>query len=118
MSFEAALDQVGPPVWMRDELVEIGMVESDEGGRFEVVPAADSSEGYRDMEDFVETVSDARLRDRLWSALSGQRPFRRFKDALEATQVERDRWFAFSAARTRDRIIQWLREEGIEPILK
>lgn len=118
MSFEDALEQASPADWMVDELIAAHQAEIDESGRYIQVPSADSSESYRDMEDFVETVRGARARDALWNALQGQSPFRRFRDALSLYPADRGRWFAFQAARVRQRVLEWLEEEGIEPTLE
>jgi len=69
------------------------------------------------MEDFIGTVGDDRLRQRLDDAISGQRPFRRFKDVLRDAPAERDRWFAFQEERVLERALDWLASEGIEPVL-
>ena len=50
---------------------------------------------YGWMEEFTETVGDARLRDRLEVALDGRGAFRRFKNVLLDFPAERERWFAF-----------------------
>ena len=43
---------------------------------------ADSRDGWRDMAEFVTTVTDATLAGRLERALHGRRAFRRFRDEL------------------------------------
>ena len=43
---------------------------------------ADSHDGWRDMAEFVSTVTDATLAGRLERALHGRRAFRRFRDEL------------------------------------
>ncbi len=91
-------------------------IEADTEGRYLEVPVQDSREGYRDMEDFIETVGDSRLHDLLWVAIDGRGAFRRFKDVLLRYPQERERWFAFSAERNRLRVREWLEENEIEPI--
>jgi hypothetical protein len=68
------------------------------------------------MERFIATVDDERLQERLRAAVDGQRPFRRFKDELYEHPDERQRWFEFRDARLRRRVLDWLDEEGIDPI--
>jgi hypothetical protein len=75
----------------------------------------DSRAAYRDMEDFAETVEDERLQERLWRALSGSRPFRRFKDAVAAEGAVEKRWFRFRDERQTARAVAWLAEEGLAP---
>ena len=115
-AFAAALEQRSPPSWMRALLEEADAVEGGLGTRFIRVPAADSREGYGDMEAFIETVASPRLQERLWAAIRGRGAFRRFKDALAGHPDERERWFAFKHDRLRERVQAWLADEGIEPI--
>jgi hypothetical protein len=60
-------------------LPEADRVDRSYGSRYVAAPQADSHEGYRDMEDFISTVKDERLLDRLWQAIQGRGAFRRFK---------------------------------------
>jgi predicted nucleotidyltransferase len=78
--------------------------------RIEPTPSA---EGYRDMEEFIERVSDPRARDLLWRAIGGRGAFRRFKDTLFEFPELRARWFAFHDARTERRAIWWLADHGV-----
>jgi hypothetical protein len=68
------------------------------------------------MEAFTDTVSDRRVADSLADALRGGRPFRRFKDAIARHPAEEERWYTFEAERQHERLVDWLRSEGIEPI--
>jgi hypothetical protein len=43
--------------------------------------------------------------------VDGQEPV---KDVLAGYPAERERWFAFKAARVRQRVLAWLADEGIE----
>ncbi len=70
---------------------------------------------YGWMAEFTETVGDARLRDRLEVALDGRGAFRRFKNVLLDSPVERERWFAFRDELLRAAAREWLAEQGIEP---
>jgi hypothetical protein len=99
-------------------LLEAAQVEAGYGARYIAVPQADSSEGYRDMEAFIIAVRDERLQDRLWRAISGRGAFRYFKDVLDDYPRERERWFEFEESRLRQRVLDWLESEGIEPIIE
>ncbi len=96
-------------------LREAAAVEHGLGTRFLRLPDSDSRENHREMAAFIETISDPRLADRLWAAIRGRGVFRRFKAVLADYPAEVERWFAFKAARTRERVVAWLAEEGIEP---
>jgi hypothetical protein len=112
-AFADALQQRDLPEWMRAMIHEAHAVEQGYGERYIAVPTADSRESYRDMEDFIATVGNQRLRSQFAYAIQGRGAFRRFKDTLLAHPNERERWFAFSQARVRERVLAWLAEEGI-----
>ena len=84
--------------------------------RYEPLPKADSHEGYRDMEDFISTVHDDRLRELLEVAINGKGAFSRFKDVLTRFPGERERWVRFKDNRLKDRDLEWLEGIGVEPI--
>jgi hypothetical protein len=83
--------------------------------RYLEFPPIESRLAYRDMEEFVETVTDARFQQRLWRALDGPRPFRRFKDAIADEPAVEERWFRVRDERQVAHAISWLAEEGIAP---
>lgn len=83
--------------------------------KYVALPIVNSHKGYRDMEAFIETVKDFRLRNRLENVLNQRRPFRGFKDVLLGL-AEEGRWFKFQAARNRERALQWLEENNFEAV--
>ena len=104
--------------WEKDAMIEADQVEKGYGSRYIGVPEADPHEGYRDMEDFIATVKDERLQDRLWRAIQGRGAFRRFKDELAEHFHEEQRWFEHKDARLRRRVLDWLESHGIEPVIQ
>ncbi|MEM8641347.1 MAG: UPF0158 family protein [Cyanobacteria bacterium P01_G01_bin.54] len=89
--------------------------ELDNMDRYLPIPTADSRAAYDDMEWFVMQVEDSDLREALANAINGRKPFRRFKDTLLG-RPEREQWFKFSNERMQQRIVEWLADEGIEPL--
>ncbi len=83
-------------------------------GRYIEIPKAQSYEGYEDMADFADTVEDHNLQEKLAIALNGKGAFRRFKDVLFDYPKEREEWFEFKSKRLRQRIKEWLEDEGLE----
>jgi hypothetical protein len=67
------------------------------------------------MAEFIETVSDQRLADRLERAIHGRRAFRRFRDELDAHPDELTRFHRFADERQRGRARRWLAERGLRP---
>lgn len=111
-----ALARAGYRGWMVDAALDAVRIESDSRMRYLQVPRRGSDEAFTDMEDFIDTVENTRLRARLESAIGGRRPFRHFKDELGYHDDERERWFAFRNDCERRRVLEWLEDEGIEPI--
>lgn len=108
-------EQLGDlPDWEKADVEKAREILDDPGERYVEIPATDSSEGYGVMALFVKTVTDDRMKELLLFALSGPKPFRRFRDALEKSPQERDRWYAFEAETQRDAAREWLLELDIE----
>jgi hypothetical protein len=114
-ALQATIDHSDLEDWERDALREALSVEAARGTRWIRVPHEESRDAYRDMEEFVESVRDQRLQERLGDAIHGRGAFPRFKDVLTEHPTERVRWFAFQSERVRERILAWLAEEGIVP---
>ena len=53
-----------------EALHEANQIEADDGTRFLPLPHHDSRAGYRDMEEFIETLPPGYLQDQLWRAIS------------------------------------------------
>ncbi|MEF8874966.1 MAG: UPF0158 family protein [Candidatus Thermoplasmatota archaeon] len=66
------------------------------------------------MQDFIQTVEDEDLREKLWIAIDGKGAFRRFKDVLRLYPDVRERWFEFKDERVERRVVEWL-ERKLEP---
>jgi hypothetical protein len=81
--------------------------------RYELIPKADSDEGYKDMLDFMATVTDEHLAELLEVAINGRGAFRRFKDVLTRYPKEQGRWFRFRDERSLERALEWLEEIGV-----
>ena len=102
------------PYWMEDE-VELAMeVLLDEDGRYVRIPERKSSEAYKVMADFIETVNDSILKKELANALKGKGAFRSFKDVLLDYPRERKRWHSYDAKAMKKVIIEWLESIGVE----
>ena len=59
------------------------------------------------MEDFLETVRENDLKDKLESSLSGSKPFRNFKNIIDDEDYYRQQWFNFKNARN----IEFVKEQ-------
>ena len=84
----------------------------DDSERWLYVAPEGSRSGYEDMEDFIATVADRVLAERLDKAIAGKGAFRRFKDALSRSPEKEERWYRFSDERRRGRARRWLADAG------
>gem|GEM_PF-894325 len=89
-NFEEALQQRNIPGWQQEMVRTADKIEEGFGTRFFRVPRSESHDGYRDMEDFIDGLPNARVQERLSDAIRGRGPFRRFKDVLLDYPTERN----------------------------
>jgi hypothetical protein len=80
------------------------------------VPHTDSADAFELMRDFLDQVDDQAAQQALAQALSGPKPFRRFKDALFNFPGVREKWFAFQTQQAEATARRWLIDLGVEPI--
>jgi len=98
----------------REELDE--MVDEASKERYRYLPNAESKVGNKDMEEFIETVKGAKLKEKLHIAIARSGAFKRFKNVLTSYPNEIERWFKFKDVKIMDHVNEWLEEEGIEII--
>ena len=116
LDWEKVFQEEGLHDWQKDNLQQIDLIESGYGVRFITIPPESSHLGFEDMLEFIQTVRNPRLQDRLEDAISGRSAFRRFKDVLLNYPAERERWFKFKRERISQRMLEWLEEKGISII--
>jgi hypothetical protein len=113
---EAALAQTDLLDWQKEEVRNADLVETEYGSRIVAIPERTSYEAYDEMQDFISTIQDDGLYNRLRDATQGRGAFGRFKGILSQHPAEEQRWYAFRDNRLQQQILDWLAEEGIEPI--
>ncbi len=104
--------------WPSDPMAMIGEEEPDGfhvPESFAAVIGFGSSVGYGDMRDFIGTVTDEHLAERLALAIDGKGAFRRFKDTLYQDEEWREAWMLFSSERWLGRARWWLADAGLRP---
>jgi hypothetical protein len=99
----------------RQQLLDATRIEEDADNRYRMIPQQDSRDGYRDMQEYIGSLEDERLRELLEVAVQGSGAFRRFKDALSRYPEAQKNWFKFRDAREQQRMVDWLASEDIEP---
>jgi hypothetical protein len=111
--------------WLDPETCEILVCTSDgveetresaadleERGLLRVDPMR-SDERYQEMDTFIFDLREGRAKDRLADAISGNRPFRHFSDALYQFPAIQERWNAFHEQSIRRYAIEWLMQWGV-----
>jgi hypothetical protein len=88
-------------------------IEEGFGKRYISIPQIPSYEAYGYMREFIYTVEDEELKEKLYIAIDGKGAFRRFKDVLLGYPEERERWFKFKDNKIREEVMEWLKEEGL-----
>jgi hypothetical protein len=77
---------------------------------------ASSHAGWCDMSEFIETVDDRELADRLQRAIHGRGAFRRFRDELADHPDELTRFHLFADERQRGRARRWLADQRLRSL--
>ena len=113
---EAVLAQTDLPDWQKESVLTADLVEAHFGSRVISIPQTESHDAYDEMQDFIATIEDDRLHNRLQQAAQGRGAFSRFRDILGQHLAEEQRWYAFKENRANQHILEWLEGEGVEPI--
>lgn len=102
----------------RNEFIYVGEyvdVTSEEYERIESsisLPNKFEIDEYAMMEDFIETIDNPKIANKLWMAISGKRAFRRFKDACIYYRIEDD-WYSFRDEMYKDIAIKWCKKNNV-----
>jgi hypothetical protein len=112
---EARIDLETGEIWPPLDDVDLDDDPDDDPDRWLCVDHQGSAPGHRDMEQFISTVTDREIVDRLVNAIAGKGAFRRFKDALFQWPEEFGRYVVFRDERQRGRARAWLADHGYRP---
>ncbi len=74
---------------------------------FRLIPKMMSHESFRIMENFISTLDDKALIQRLSQAISGRKPFANFKFQIDQSGDYRQQWFDFKSKQ----IEEWVRDQ-------
>jgi Uncharacterised protein family (UPF0158) len=109
----ATLDQQALAPYDGDNLKLAVQIEWDDRNRFRQIRNDDPYRAYNDMRDFIDTIEDTRLYERLARAIHGRGAFGRFKKIIYQREPLRVAWLAFKEARLFERVQDWLASEEI-----
>ena len=87
----------------------------EDRGRWLPVAGEGSDAPYRDMRQFIATVPDPRLAQRLTDAINGCGAFRRFYGVIATAPGEHTRWQRYSDDARLGRARRWLADHGYRP---
>lgn len=82
--------------------------------RYIAIEAVPSRIQYQWLDGFIRGIEDEALRHRMEAAINGKGAFRRFKDILNTDQELRRQWFEYRDLAMRQRIVEWIKELGID----
>lgn len=88
-------------------------IEAEEN-RYLYIEPLDSRESFYVMERFLYTLPEGRTKNDLAAALSGHKPFRRFKDILYNYPEIREKWFLFHNQELKKIVREWLHYNDVE----
>jgi hypothetical protein len=98
-------DSVNDP-WSDSELWDDANEEIEKNfDSYVEIEKVDSKESFKLMQNFIETIEDERLRDKLDQALSRPKPFRNFKFEVDNSGPYRLKWFDFK----NQKLIEWVK---------
>ena len=80
----------------------------EEPDRYVGIEALSSHDGYRIMEDFVDSLPEGEERRILQQALSWKKPFSNFKSAVADMGPLREQWFKLHDRRMQQEMQDWL----------
>lgn len=89
-------------------------IEYDEK-RFIPLPTGRDIDSYDIMKQFISTVDDGRIREKLNNAIHQKGAYRKFKDEVRYLSLEKQ-WYAFSDEKYERAALEWCKEHGIKPI--
>ncbi len=104
------------PQWEREERELAQTILNDDENRYVEIEQFSPRDGYQLMEQYIATLRDAPLKEKLYRAISGRGAFRYFKDVLADHPPLLDQWFAFEHEQQLRAAREWLEGLDIEPI--
>jgi hypothetical protein len=81
--------------------------------RFAQIPKPQPAENMQEVEAFIATVHDPKLKEAMRRAMTSHRPFREFRDLLETKIKEKREWEAFHKKNLEQRTERFLKSAGL-----
>jgi hypothetical protein len=90
-------------------------IDVDDDDRYAYIPPRETRDSYETMREFIATLDDRRLADRLSDAITGSGAFGRFKRELAHHPDTQAGWYQFRNEAIRRDAIDWLESIGLQP---
>ena len=84
------------------------------GSKYLQVPSMTTQEAYEQIEDFVDSVQNLEVQDKLFRALERRGAFKNFREAILKYPEERLQWSNHRRERSRRRLESFLGSIGLE----
>ena len=82
-------------------------------GNYISLPTKYDIHEYRIMEDFINSLPQGEVKNKLYRSIKGKGAFRRFKDAVNFFGVEKD-WYSFRDMAYRKIALEWCKKYGLD----
>lgn len=82
-------------------------------GNYISLPSKFDINEYSIMEDFIYSLTDGEIRNKLYNAIKGKGAFRRFKDSVNYLGIDKE-WYSFRGDAYKNIALEWCKEYGLE----
>jgi hypothetical protein len=101
------------PDWQRENIKKaISIIEDEDGVYVDFTLRNDYNE-YDIIQDFIGTLVDEDIREKMNEAIQGRGAFRRFKDGIIEHGVDKH-WYKYKESKIKELVIEWCKEHDIE----
>lgn len=103
----------GRPEWEQEAVRTIAdFLAHEDDGTYVPLPSRYDIHEYAIMERFCETITNKKIANDLFRAISGKGAFRRFKDAIHRHGIQ-ENWYRFKDYAYREIAREWCEEHGL-----
>jgi hypothetical protein len=100
------------PDWQRENIDKAIKILEDENEAYLEFTLRNELHEYEIIEEFIGTVSDDEIREKLFGAIQGRGAFRRFKYGVREHDVEKQ-WYEFKENKLKELVIAWCEENSL-----
>jgi hypothetical protein len=101
------------PDWQRENIKKATSIIEDEDGVYVGFTLRNDYNEYDIIQDFIGTLMDEDIREKMNEAIQGRGAFRRFKDGIIEHDVDKH-WYRYKESKIKELVIEWCKEHDIE----